>query len=169
MAAKLFSVYLLAIAGLEVIRAAPLTLSQRNEAQCSKSQGDVSSGIDQMSEALAQLAAQMEPANCTVLLGNDTAPPAVDNSTAPLAVDNSTAPLAVDNSTAPLAVDNSTAPLAVDNSTALCDPAQNATAGACDAGAVDAGAEAAGAKGKKGKKGKKAKGAKAAGKKREGC
>lgn len=81
MAAKLLSLYLLVVAGLEVARAgtstsyyiicpvrwranrirctAPLIPHQRSVDQCSASQQNVSTGLQQMSEALSQLAAQM--------------------------------------------------------------------------------------------------------------
>lgn len=78
MAAKLFSLYLLAVAGLEVVRAgtfaysdipcsfadvickiAPLILDQRGEAQCNVSVQDNSAGLQNMSVMLSELAAQM--------------------------------------------------------------------------------------------------------------
>jgi hypothetical protein len=81
MAVKLLSLYLLAVAGLGVVRAgtsaykspmcpvrsfadgiceiAPLILDQRSVAQCNATQQNASTGLQAMSEALSNLAAQM--------------------------------------------------------------------------------------------------------------
>jgi hypothetical protein len=81
MAVKLLSLYLLAVAGLEVVRAgtfacwcpicpvrsvadgiceiAPLILDQRSVVQCNATQQIASTGLQNMSDILSSLAAQM--------------------------------------------------------------------------------------------------------------
>lgn len=81
MAVKLFSLYLLAVAGLQVVRAgtsaywcpictvrssadgiceiAPLIIDQRSVAQCNATQQNASTGLQAMSDMLSNLAAQM--------------------------------------------------------------------------------------------------------------
>lgn len=81
MAVKLLSLYLLAVAGLEVVRAgtsayyclicpvcsfadavfeiAPLILDQRSVAQCNATQQNASTGLQNMSDMLSNLAAQI--------------------------------------------------------------------------------------------------------------
>jgi len=81
MAVKLLSLYLLAVAGLEVVRAgtsayqcpicsvrsfadgifeiAPLILDQRSVVQCNATQQNASTGLQVMSEMLSGLAAQL--------------------------------------------------------------------------------------------------------------
>jgi hypothetical protein len=81
MAVKFLSLYLLAVAGLEVVRAgtsayswpmcplrsfadgmceiAPLILDQRSVAQCNATQQNASTGLQAMSDTLTELAAQM--------------------------------------------------------------------------------------------------------------
>jgi|SRR6267154_5091945 len=81
MAVKLLSLYLLAVAGLGVVRAgtsaywcliypvrsfadgiceiAPLILDQRSVAQCNATQQNASTGLQAMSQMLSDLAAQM--------------------------------------------------------------------------------------------------------------
>jgi hypothetical protein len=81
MAAKLFSLYLLAVAGLEVVRAgtsasqhliypecrsadgvceiAPLIVDQRSVAQCNATQQNASASLQNVGDMLSNLAAQM--------------------------------------------------------------------------------------------------------------
>ncbi|KAH9164966.1 hypothetical protein EDB89DRAFT_381186 [Lactarius sanguifluus] len=119
--AKLFALYLLAVVGLEVVRAAPLELRQPNKAQCAAGQKKVAADLQQMGDVINQLAAQMNLGNATV----DASDPA----------------------------------LLAANGTAACEPAQNATAGACELKVAGMVAKAKG-KGKNGagKKGAKDKG-----------
>jgi hypothetical protein len=161
MAAKLFTVYLLAAAGLlEVVRAAPLTLQhQRAVNQCNKDQENVAVGLQMMSAALTDLATQL---NCTavnetaIAAANETAVAAA-NVTA-LAAANETA-VAAANETA-VAAANETA-VAAANETAVNDPALVAQAAGAKKAKGGKKAKAAGkaAKGAKvAKAGKKAKG-----------